>query len=240
MKKCSKCGADTDSRRGTCKSCWAAYMRDWWARNPEKAKAARDRKKRTGQKQEADRRRRERHPERIRETQRRCEAKKPELYKATKKAHYQANKEKILAQCKAALARRRAADPEGYRRKKAEYAAKQRREDPQRLIYGRMGSLVRQHMKKQGRDTKSKAGRRWEELTGYTVVELIAHLERTIPAGYVWADYLSGVLEVDHIIPDADFRYETVDDAGFKRSWALSNLRLLTAVENNARRYKTC
>lgn len=238
MKKCSKCDGEAVGKKGVCKSCWAAYMRDYYARNPDKAKAGRERKKVTGQKRAADRRYHERYPGRVYAKKRASEAKKPEHYKAVKKAWYEANKAKVTAQCKAARERRMVADPEGERRKRAEYAARRRREDPQYLIYGRMSALVRQHLKKQKRDAKSKAGRRWTELVGYTVDELVAHLMATVPDGYTWDDYLSGKLEVDHIIPDCDFCYQSVDDPGFRACWALTNLRLLTQQENSARRYK--
>ena len=74
--------------------------------------------------------------------------------------------------------------------------------------------------------------RTWESLVGYTVDELEARLRKTMPDGYTWADYLSGELHVDHIIPVAAHNFTSSDDIDFKRCWALKNLRLLPKLEN--------
>ncbi len=223
MKVCKKCGG-SDWRGKRCRPCWAAYMKVWVARNPEKKKLSdqkgwqKNRNKRLKKKREY--------------------AAKPgnrERHSAKSKEWYEANREHAIRLSKEAAARRRAADPEGFKKKRAEAAARRRREDPQALIYSRMGCLVRQNLKKMGRDPKTKAGRRWTELTGYSVAQLEERLKQTIPEGFTWDDYLTARLQIDHIIPDKDFEYRSVDDQGFKASWALTNLRLLTKEANNAR-----
>jgi hypothetical protein len=129
-----------------------------------------------------------------------------------------------------------AADPEGERRKKAEYMAR-RRQNPKWLVNGRMSCLVRQTLKAH-HALHTKRGRSWRELLGYTVEQLMERLQSTIPEGYTWGDYLSGVLELDHIVPVRDFDFKSADDPEFRRCWALENLRLLTKEDNLTRRYR--
>lgn len=78
----------------------------------------------------------------------------------------------------------------------------------------------------------NKNGRHWEDLVGYTLKILIEYLKNTIPEGYTWQDYLQGKLHIDHIIPKSVFNYSTPEHTDFKRCWALENLRLLPAKEN--------
>jgi hypothetical protein len=85
---------------------------------------------------------------------------------------------------------------------------------------------------------KSKAGRRWEDLIGYTVKDLIKHLKKTMPKGYSWADYIKGKLHIDHIIPKSAFNYTKPEHIDFKRCWALENLQLLPAEENMKKKNK--
>jgi len=78
----------------------------------------------------------------------------------------------------------------------------------------------------------NKAGRKWEDLVGYTLSDLIKRLKRTMPKGYTWQDYLDGKLHIDHIIPKSVFNFTKPEHIDFKRCWALSNLRLLPVKEN--------
>ena len=77
-----------------------------------------------------------------------------------------------------------------------------------------------------------KAGRHWEDLIDYTLTDLIKRLNKTMPEGYTWQDYLQGKLQMDHIIPISVFNFSKPEHTDFKRCWALSNLRLLPAKEN--------
>jgi len=79
---------------------------------------------------------------------------------------------------------------------------------------------------------RNKNGYHWEDLVGYTLNDLIKRLKKTMPDGYNWNDYLSGKLQLDHIIPINAFNYTKSEHTDFKRCWALNNLRLLPAEEN--------
>lgn len=239
MRVCKKCGGRRPNGPARCKTCFAKYMEEWRKRNPEKCREQEQKKKVNGVKARSNRNYYLRHTEKVREVQKRCMEKNREHYQAYKRAWYQANKERVRKICKEAAARRMAADPVGERKKRADAARRRRASDPQQLIYDRIGCLMRQHLKRKSRKPESKAGRQWPKLVGYTLERLIARLKSTIPVGHTWDDYLAGVLEVDHITPDCEFEYTTVDDPGFRKSWALKNLRLLTARENNSRRFSS-
>lgn len=85
---------------------------------------------------------------------------------------------------------------------------------------------------------RNKAGRGWEKLVGYTLSDLIRRLKKTMPEEYTWKDYLKGKLHIDHIIPIKVFNFTKPEHTDFKRCWALSNLQLLSAKENNIKRAK--
>ena len=84
----------------------------------------------------------------------------------------------------------------------------------------------------------NKAGRHWENLVGYTLNDLIKKLKRTMPEGYTWQDFIDGELHIDHIIPISAHNFTKPEHTDFKRCWALKNLQLLPAKENNIKRAK--
>ena len=87
-----------------------------------------------------------------------------------------------------------------------------------------MGWTLRKNLK------GKKAGRRWETLVGYTIEDLIEHLESKFEPWMTWENY--GKWHVDHIIPKSHFKYRSTDDPEFKKCWALDNLQPLDGIEN--------
>jgi 5-methylcytosine-specific restriction endonuclease McrA len=81
-----------------------------------------------------------------------------------------------------------------------------------------------------------KQGRSWEKLVGYTIEDLIKHLENQFTGDMSWENY--GKWELDHIKPKSLFKYETAEDAEFKKCWALENLQPLSKIENRKKRNK--
>ena len=63
---------------------------------------------------------------------------------------------------------------------------------------------------------------------GYTIEELVAHLEARFSEGMSWANY--GRWHVDHIRPCAAF--DQSDAGEFGECWALANLQPLWARDN--------
>jgi len=76
-----------------------------------------------------------------------------------------------------------------------------------------------------------KAGRKWEKLAGYSLSELMGHLEEQFDEKMTWQNY-GPYWHIDHKIPKSWFNYETSEDLGFKNCWALKNLQPLEATEN--------
>ncbi len=76
------------------------------------------------------------------------------------------------------------------------------------------------------RSIKNKSGATWESVVGYSVFDLMAHLERQFSGRISWANY-GTFWHIDHIVPLCLF------SNGEKRAaWALSNLRPLPSKDN--------
>lgn len=75
-----------------------------------------------------------------------------------------------------------------------------------------------------------KPGRSWEAVVGYTLEDLMCHLERQFQPGMTWETY--GKWHIDHRKPLASFAYVSTDDPEFRECWALSNLQPLWAEDN--------
>lgn len=73
----------------------------------------------------------------------------------------------------------------------------------------------------------------------YTIPQLKAHLESQFNNlnGFTWANY-GTVWELDHIVPQAMFHFETLDCMAFRDCWALHNLRPLECHKNLAKAAK--
>lgn len=67
-------------------------------------------------------------------------------------------------------------------------------------------------------------------LLGYTIEELMTHLEALFTTGMTWDNY--GKWHVDHKIPMNSFKFESTDDIEFKECWKLSNLQPLWGPDN--------
>lgn len=80
----------------------------------------------------------------------------------------------------------------------------------------------------------AKAGRKWQGLVGYTLNDLITHLEQHFLPGMTLENY--GKWHLDHVVPISAFNYESPDHIDFRRAWALSNLQPLWAADNIRKR----
>lgn len=67
-------------------------------------------------------------------------------------------------------------------------------------------------------------------LLGYSIEELMNHLESLFTEGMSWDNY--GEWHVDHKIPMNSFNFESTDDIGFKECWKLNNLQPLWGPDN--------
>ncbi len=136
---------------------------------------------------------------------------------------------------------RYAANPELYRAKlkakRARMGAKYRaqvkrartkmRSTSEGMLYHRMSQSVRSAL------FGSKRKCKWENLLGYSVQELKAHLESQFTEGMTWDKFFGGGIHIDHVIPRMNFNYVSSNDLQFKQCWALSNLRPIWPKENS-------
>tara|TARA_R110000824_G_scaffold8412_2_gene38111 strand:- start:130 stop:657 length:528 start_codon:yes stop_codon:yes gene_type:complete len=161
---------------------------------------------------------------------------------AYKKTHYEANKEKIAAYQKeyretnkeGIAARKKAyrARPEA-KVKRRERENKRNAESPARRIHNSVSVQIRDALGKGGKN-----GRRTFEILGYTLQDLMKHLEAQFEPWMTWENHgtphLNGCTswQIDHIIPVSSFKISSTEDRSFKDCWALSNLQPLEAIEN--------
>lgn len=99
---------------------------------------------------------------------------------------------------------------------------------PQGCIDGRMRTAIGKALK------GGKAGRQWEALVGYTLGQLVDHIERQFTKGMSWSNI--GAWHIDHIRPRASFSYSSPECPEFKACWAITNLRPMWSEDNLAKR----
>ena len=80
-----------------------------------------------------------------------------------------------------------------------------------------------------------KAGQKWDILVGYTLKDLVVHLENQFTPEMNWDNY-GKYWEVDHINPKSLFHYTSADDLEFKECWSLGNLQPLEKIKNIKKR----
>lgn len=221
MKSCARCGepkpntaenfapsrSHKDGFLGTCRDCRRAYIREWH-RKWRATEAGRAAKREATLKWERSK-------------------KGGEKNRKAKRAWKEKNREKVIRLQRASRAAetpeqrsRRFAINADYRRRRCKIDA------PFRM---RVALSVRIANSLRTRGT-SKRSRNWEQLVGYTLAELKAHIERQFLRGMTWDNY--GEWHVDHIVPISAFHWRSPDDDDFRPCWALANLRPTWALDN--------
>jgi ribosomal protein L14E/L6E/L27E len=219
-KDCYRCGRwypldaytpsniNSDHLLGTCKSCNCERSRIWRSKHPEYPKNY-------GKKYQAE------NKEKIREHGKIYRANNKEKLREAFLKWRTENYDKYLLDLK--RWRENHKDVARVHNKKANA---KRRATAKGALNHRISNLIRLSIKRGNKNCS------WVSLVGYSLDELRTHLERTMPDGYSWQDFVDGNLHIDHIIPQSAFNYELPSDVDFKRCWALRNLRLLPAIEN--------
>lgn len=117
-------------------------------------------------------------------------------------------------------------DPIKERVRLRDYHRKLRASSVQYRIKQNFSSRIAFHINKGGRSTS------WllETRCGYTVAELMQHLERQFLPGMTWENYGRSGWHVDHIVPVDDF--DLTNPAEFSACWSLGNLRPTWGKDN--------
>lgn len=176
------------------------YRREWYAEN-RKAFLAACKAKYDGLSQEDKRAKQE--------LNKRWVATHPELSRRYSRDYYHRSKGMSVPWSKR--------NPE-RRREIARNWIRQHRKTPKGSLDSRMSRSVRKALK------DAKAGRSWEQLVGYDLNILHAHIENHFKAGMNWKRFLNGEIHIDHIIPKVAFNYTSPDEQSFRQCWALENL----------------
>ena len=111
------------------------------------------------------------------------------------------------------------------RKNTSEYKRKRRELDFRLRLDNNISNAVRRSL------NGKKNGRKWETLLGYTIKDLIKHLEKQFDDKMNWNNR-GKYWHIDHIKPISLFKYETAEELEFKECWALENLQPLEAKEN--------
>jgi hypothetical protein len=117
-----------------------------------------------------------------------------------------------------------------------------RRLDPNYFLRENASDSIRKALKRMG---KIKQGKSVLSYFGYSIEDLKNHLESLFEPWMNWdnhGSYKRGEWndndpstwkwQLDHIIPQADLPYESMEDENFKKCWCLNNLRPLSAKVN--------
>lgn len=154
--------------------------------------------------------------------------KNAEVIKNKRKEYYEANRDIVLEKDKVYKAKFR----DRYNKNKKAWKAKKYATDIQFNLNEKISSGIRISLHNR------KCGRRWEELVGYTITELIVHIESLFISGMNWEKVLNGEIHIDHKRPKASFNFTNSDDEDFKKCWSLDNLQPLWAEDNLKKRDK--
>jgi len=146
-----------------------------------------------------------------------------EYIKQQKKAYYKVNKSTILRNHKSYERIRLATDPVFKLRKMA-------------------STVIRTSLKEIG---SKKLFRSINKYLGYSFIQLKEYLEQQFEPWMNWNNYkkydpkawddndsATWTWTLDHIIPQVDLPYTSMEDDNFKKCWVLSNLRPLSAKQN--------
>lgn len=83
----------------------------------------------------------------------------------------------------------------------------------------------------------SKSYRKWLDIVGFTLPELMSHLEKQFQPGMTWENH-GFYWHIDHKIPISVFNFEKSEDIDFRKCWSLKNLQPLEAVKNHIKKNK--
>ncbi len=248
MKKCSKCKIDkplTEFRKdkrgknglsARCKICRNKQDKDWRINNPEKKRLSDKRWYQNNKEKSKEYAKEwvEKNPEKrkkilekhaikyreyYREQAREYRRLYPEKEKEKSRRYYIKNKDTSRERLK----KWRKENPE-KEKAQARRRDRIRMQNPKWRIHISIRSAINKALK------GKKAGRSWESLVGYTLEDLMVHLEKQFESWMTWENY--GKWHIDHIRPRSSFNFEIAEDKEFKECWSLNNLQPLEGREN--------
>lgn len=110
-----------------------------------------------------------------------------------------------------------------------EYMMRRKHNDPSFKLRSNFSTRMANTLKKYSKGTIQKNISCFE-LIGYSLDDLIGHLELQFQPGMTWDNY--GKWHVDHIIPISKFNITSLECSDFIECWKLDNLQPLWAMDN--------
>ena len=145
-----------------------------------------------------------------------------ENYKKKRQARwYKQNREKVINQ---SLKWQRE-NKEKRKIQNREYVKKRRRTIPRVRLNHNISKAIHDLLRSRQKSSH------WEDLVGYTIQDLIVHLEKQFDEKMNWGNYGSYWV-IDHILPITLFKFDSSNDPQFKQCWDLKNLRPLEKIAN--------
>lgn len=105
---------------------------------------------------------------------------------------------------------------------------KKRMQDPIKKIRANISTAIGKALRK---GKTNKAGYSIMKYLGYDMNILKEHLTNQFDSNMNWENY-GTYWHIDHIIPQSDLPYKSMEDENFKICWSLNNLRPLEARQN--------
>ena len=154
--------------------------------------------------------------------------------------YYQENKEELSERHK----QYRDANKESLREYQKEYNKIRRKNDPAYALRRDLSTIIRRITKS---NNGSKYGKSILRFLPYSMQELKDHLEKQFEPWMTWenhgkydpkswndANQTTWAWQIDHIIPQSNLPYASMEEDNFKKCWALDNLRPLSAKINHS------
>ena len=121
-----------------------------------------------------------------------------------------------------------------HKKERAEYERIRCQTDITYRLNKNIRRVINRALKSKGGSKQGKRTKEILEILGYTIQDLINHLESQFKPGMSWDNYGKGPgkWHIDHKKPIKLFNFTSPDDEEFEQCWALSNLQPLWEEEN--------
>ncbi len=155
-------------------------------------------------------------------------------------AYYETHKEEIAARKRIynrayndTHKEQKATNDKAWKHQHREYLAEYKRQNLLANPALRISASISRGMWKSLRGEKS--GRHWEDLVGYTLDDLVHHLESQFTEGMTWDNMGREGWSIDHRKPIKAHTFTSPDDPEFKQCWSLENLQPMWFRDNCAK-----
>lgn len=240
-KDCLQIKSIGDFTKGNqCKDCRAIYNKNYRIKNEEKLKqdAKIYREVHREELLAKDKQKYQNNKEKIKEDRKIYRKNNPDKVKASRKKYYSNNREQIIANNKEYDNK----NADKVKARKNSKRQERRRSDAAFKLRELVSLHIHAMLKIAGTNSKKSI----LQFLPYSINELKQHLENQFEPWMTWENHgiynsstwndhdpTTWTWQIDHIIPQSDLSYSSMEDDNFKKCWSLANLRPLSAKQNN-------